>query len=93
MMEPMEMDGITMTEGRNINFNGSTRIVLWMLGVFGSVMIVLMTLVLQAIYSTNGAVNKLAGQQLSAQSQIQNMQAELGAFQTEMIEMAQRKHP
>lgn len=94
VMSEEEIPG--MGDGANmghINFNGSTRLALWILGIFGSVMIVLMTLVLQAIYSTNGTVNKLAGQQLSAQAQIQNMQAELGAFQTEMMAMAQRKEP
>ncbi len=75
----------------NVHFNGSTKLVLWMLGIFGSVMLLLLALVLQAIYSTNGAVNKLAGQELSSQAQIQNMQTELAAFQSEMMGLAQRQ--
>ena len=73
-----------------MHFNGSTRLVIWMLGIFGSVMIVLLTLVLQAIYSTNGAVNKLAGQQISSQTQIQSMQQEIAAVQAEMMGLAGR---
>lgn len=82
---------VDLTEHASLNFNGSTRFVIWMMGIFGSVMIVLLTLVLQAIYSTNGAVNKLAGQEISSQTEIQSMQQEIAAVQAEMMGLAGRK--
>jgi len=74
-----------------IHFNGSTKLVLWALGIFGSVMIVLLTLVLQAVYTTNGNVNNLAGQQASTQRQMDGMQQEISAFQQEMVAIVQRE--
>jgi len=43
-------------------FNGNTRLVMWILGIFGGVMTVLMSLVLQAVYNTNGDMHELKGQ-------------------------------
>jgi hypothetical protein len=77
-------------QGR-IHFNGSTKIVLWMLGIFGGVMTVLLTLVLQAVYTTNGSVNQLQGQQSSNHDQIVEMHQEMSAFQAEMMALAQRQ--
>lgn len=74
----------------NVHFNGSTKLVLWALGIFGSVMIVLLTLVLQAVYTTNGAVNELKGQQQSSQAEMAEMRQEMTGFQAEMMALAQK---
>lgn len=73
-----------------MHFNGSTKLMLWMLGVFGSVMIVLLTLVLQAVYTTNGAVSELKGQQSSSQNEISELRQEMSGFQAEMMALSQR---
>ena len=95
MMSEDEITGmgeVPRMEYGTVHFNGSTKIVLWALGVFGSVMIVLLTLVLQAVYTTNGNVNNLAGQEASTQKQMDGMQQEISAFQQEMIAIAQKEN-
>jgi cell division protein FtsL len=77
--------------GRVNHFNGATKVVFWMLGVFGIVMSTLFALVLQAVYTTNGAVNQLSGRQDASQSQIGQMQQEMSAFQSEIMALAQRR--
>ena len=80
------------TNHGRIHFNGSTRLVLWVLGVFGLVMTTLLTLVLQAVYTTNGTVSEVRGQQDSTQAQVTEMRREMSAFQSEMMALAQRQN-
>ena len=48
-------------EPRRHHLNGSAKIVMWILGIFGAVMTVLLTLTLQAVYQTNGDVREVMG--------------------------------
>lgn len=43
----------------NVNFNGSTKLVMWLLGVFGGVMTALLIAVLNAVYTQNGELHEL----------------------------------
>ncbi len=75
----------------NLVLTGPTKLLMWIVGLFGSVMIVLLTLVLQAVYTTNGNVNKLSGTQVAASAQMAAFQEQLSAMQQEILAFAQRR--
>ena len=58
------------------NVSGGTHsLVMWILGIFGTVMTILMSLVLQALYSLNGDFHELKGEVVALQSQVANLNA------------------
>ncbi len=57
----------------NVHFNGSTKLVMWILGIFGTVLTVLLTLVLQAVYTSNGDIHELKGKVEGIQVEVNNL--------------------
>jgi cell division protein FtsL len=57
----------------DVHFNGSTKVVMWILGVFSTILTTLMILVLQAVYNTNGDVHELKGVVQGMQAEITNI--------------------
>jgi hypothetical protein len=74
-----------------VHFNGSTKLVMGILSVFGVVMTSLLVLILQALYTTNGTVSEVKGQANDTQAQVAEMRREMSAFQSEMMALAQRQ--
>lgn len=91
---PRDMDG---------NGNSSSGVPMrWLLSViggFGAVMLLLLGLLLQSSYNTNGQVNRIAGGQQTqsneisnVQSQVAGLQNQLSTVQQEMLSLAQREN-
>lgn len=85
------------------NGNSSSGVPMrWLLSViggFGAVMLLLLGLLLQSSYNTNGQVNRIAGGQQTqsneisnVQSQVAGLQNQLSTVQQEMLSLAQREN-
>lgn len=46
----------------NISMNGATKLVSWILGIFGAVMTIMLSLVLTAVYNLNGDLHEMKGE-------------------------------
>lgn len=46
----------------HIVMNGTTKLVSWILGIFGAVMTILLSLVLSAVYNLNGDLHEMKGE-------------------------------
>lgn len=57
-------------ERHSSGFNGSTKIVMWLLGVFATIITALVSMMLQAVYVMNGEVHELRGQVVDLQNQV-----------------------
>ena len=75
------------------------RWLLTVIGGFGAVMLLLLGLLLQSSYNTNGQVNRIAGGQQSQSNEISNVQSQVAGLQTqmsnvqqEMLNLAQREN-
>ena len=58
-----------------VYFNGSTKLVSWILGIFGAVVTILLSLVLTAVYNLNGDLHEMKGELIA-------MRAEINAIRT-----------
>lgn len=57
----------------HVYLNGSTKLVSWILGVFGAVMTIMLSLVLTAVYNLNGDLHELKGEIVAMRFEINAM--------------------
>lgn len=54
----------------HVYMNGAARLVGWILGIFGVVMTILLSLVLTAVYNLNGDLHEIKGELVAMRSEV-----------------------
>lgn len=57
----------------HVQMNGTTKLVSWILGIFGAVMTIMLSLVLTAVYNLNGDLHEMKGEIRALTSEVNAM--------------------